>query len=83
MSYTSGPLHDLLRDEEATRVRAVLQSMKPAQAQLLLMRASGASYKELSETLEVAIGGVGTLLNRAETEFRKRYLKLTEGKEKV
>jgi RNA polymerase sigma-70 factor (ECF subfamily) len=83
MSYTAGPLHDVLRDEEAMRVRAVLESMKPTQAQLLLMRASGASYKELSEALEVAIGGVGTLLNRAETEFRKRYLKLTEGKEKV
>ncbi len=79
----TGPLHEVLRDEEATRVRALLQAMKPAQAQLLLMRASGASYKELAEALEVGIKGVGTLLNRAETEFRKRYLKLMEGKEKI
>jgi RNA polymerase sigma factor (sigma-70 family) len=82
-SRETGPLYDVLREEEAARVRAVLQSMKPAQAQLLLMRASGASYKDLAEALDFAIGGVGTLLNRAETEFRKRYLKSTEGKEKI
>lgn len=77
----AGPLDELLRDEERRVVRRVLTSMKPAQAQLLLMRASGSSYKELAEILEVAVGGVGTLLNRAEVEFRKRYLKLTEKKE--
>ncbi len=79
----TGPLHDVLRGEEAARVRAVLQSMKPAQAQLLLMRASGASYRELADALEVAIGSVGTLLSRAELEFRKHYLKLAERKGKV
>ena len=78
-----GPLDEVLREEDSTRVRAVLQSMKPAQAQLLLMRASGASYKELAEALEIAIGGVGTLLNRAEVEFRKRYLRLTKAKETI
>lgn len=79
----TGPLDDVLRREEAARVRAVLQSMKPAQAQLLLMRGSGASYRELADALEVAIGSVGTLLNRAELEFRKRYSKLAERKEKL
>jgi RNA polymerase sigma-70 factor, ECF subfamily len=75
-----GPLEDILRDEDRKKVQQVLVRMKPAQAQLLLMRASGACYKEIAEALGVATGGVGTLLNRAETEFRKRYLKVSGGK---
>jgi RNA polymerase sigma factor (sigma-70 family) len=73
----AGPLDELLRAEERKRVRHVLSSMKPAQAQILLLRASGFSYKELAETLQLAVAGVGTLLNRAEAEFRKRYMKVT------
>jgi RNA polymerase sigma-70 factor (ECF subfamily) len=74
-----GPLTGALRQEDCRNVRTVLSAMKPVRAQILLMRANGSSYKEISETLEVAIGSVGTLLNRAEAEFRKRYLKLTGG----
>lgn len=77
------PLDDLLREEQRVTVQRVLASMKPAQAQLLLMRADGFSYKELAETFQLAVGGIGTLLNRAEAEFRKRYLKLTAGKEHI
>ena len=73
-----GALDELLRDEQRVTVRRVLASMKPAQAQLLLMRADGLSYKELAEALQLAVGGIGTLLNRAEAEFRKRYLKLIQ-----
>jgi len=57
-------------------VRTVLASIKPAQAQLLILRASGFSYKELAGVLEVKVTGVGTMLNRAEEEFRNRYLEL-------
>jgi RNA polymerase sigma factor (sigma-70 family) len=71
-----GPLDDILREERCERVRTVLRSMKPAQAQLLLMRAGGSSYKELAGVFGAAPTGVGTMLNRAEREFRKRYLKL-------
>ena len=76
--HEPGPLKDMLREEDRQNVQIVLGAMKPAQAQLLLMRADGASYKELAEALNVAISGVGTLLNRAEAEFRKRYWKLIE-----
>jgi DNA-directed RNA polymerase specialized sigma24 family protein len=65
-----------LREEKCRRVRAVLASIKPAQAQLLILRASGLSYKELAEALDVKSSGIGTLLNRAEEEFRNRYLAL-------
>jgi RNA polymerase sigma factor (sigma-70 family) len=70
------PLSDLMREEKCGRVRAVLAAIRPAQAQLLILRASGLSYKELAEALEVKHTGVGTMLNRAEQEFRERYLQM-------
>lgn len=70
-----GALNALLREEERNRVRRALASMKPARAQILLMRADGASYQEIANALEVRAGSVGTLLRRAEDEFRKWYLK--------
>jgi RNA polymerase sigma-70 factor (ECF subfamily) len=66
----------VVRSERAQRVRAVLAEMKPVQAQLLLLRASGHSYKELSAALDVEPGSVGTLLVRAEAAFGQHYRKL-------
>ena len=68
------PLDDVLRAEKRSRVRAVLARLKPAQAQVLILRASGFSYKELAEILGVKGGSVGTMLARAEAEFQKSYL---------
>jgi RNA polymerase sigma-70 factor (ECF subfamily) len=65
-----------LRAERQQRVRAVLAELKPAQGQLLLLRASGHSYKELADCLGVEPGSVGTLLIRAEAAFEQRYLEL-------
>ena len=80
---SGGPLDDVLRDERCRRVRAVLASIKPAQAQLLVLRSSGFSYKELAIALDVKMSGIGTMLNRAEEEFRKRYLALYQHEEEV
>ena len=71
---SSSPLEDLLREEKCHRVRAVLSSIKPVQAQLLILRSSGLSYKELADALNVKMSSIGTMLNRAEEEFRNRYL---------
>ncbi len=79
---TEGPLDELLRAENRERVRTVLGGMRPAQAQMLLMRESGASYKEIAEAIEAAPSGIGTLLTRAEEEFRKRYLHFVGSEEK-
>lgn len=65
-----------LRAERQQRVRRVLAELKPAQAQLLLLRASGHSYKELADCLGMEPGSVGTLLIRAEAAFEQRYLEL-------
>jgi RNA polymerase sigma-70 factor, ECF subfamily len=80
---TGGPLDDLLREEKCQRVRAVLASIKPTQAQLLILRSSGLSYKELAEALNVKMSGIGTMLNRAEEEFRTRYVALHPNQEEL
>lgn len=74
------PLQDLLRNEQCGRVRAALGAMKPAYAQMLILRAGGSSYKEIAEAMKMRLGSVGTLLNRAEADFKRRYLQITGGK---
>jgi RNA polymerase sigma-70 factor (ECF subfamily) len=78
-----GPLDDLLREETCRRVRRVLSLLKPAQAQLLILRSTGLSYKEIADALEVKATGVGTMLNRAEEEFRNCYVALHPNEEEL
>ncbi len=81
VSAPSTPLDEVLRAEKCRRVRAVLALLKPAQAQILILRSSGFSYNELGECLGVQRGSVGTMLARAEAEFRKRYTDLYDVEE--
>jgi RNA polymerase sigma factor (sigma-70 family) len=80
---SDGPLDDLLRKEKCRRVREVLSQIKPAQAQLLTLRSCGLSYKELADALEVKPTSIGTMLNRAEEEFRSRYRALHPNEEEL
>jgi RNA polymerase sigma-70 factor (ECF subfamily) len=65
---------ELFADEEKRRsVRLILSQMELRQAQLLILRHSGHSYQEIAAALGVSVTSIGTLLNRAETEFEKRY----------
>jgi RNA polymerase sigma-70 factor (ECF subfamily) len=66
-------LDAMLAEERRERVRAVLSALKPRQAQLLLLRASGLAYRELAGTLGIEPASVGTLLARAEAEFERRF----------
>jgi len=66
-------LDDMLAEERRGRVRDVLESLKPRDAQLLLLRASGLAYRELAGTLGVEATSVGTMLARAEADFERRY----------
>lgn len=61
-----------LADERA-QVQAALRQMKPRDAQILVLRHSGLSYKEIAAALEIAPGSVGTLLARAERAFEQVY----------
>lgn len=74
------PLSEVLREEQRSRVRTVLALLKPAQAQVLILRHSGFSYDEIAEIMAVSRGSVGTMLIRAEAEFHRRYVQ-TEAKE--
>ena len=66
-------LDSMLREERRARVRQVLESLRPRDAQLLLLRSSGLAYRELAQTLGVEPGSVGTMLARAEAEFERRF----------
>jgi RNA polymerase sigma-70 factor (ECF subfamily) len=61
------------RSDEREAVRRALGHLPARQAQLLLLRHAGLSYRELAEALNVAPGSVGTLLARAEAAFEKVY----------
>ena len=59
----------LERGEERAKARAALDSLKPRDREILLMRYSGFSYSEIAEAVGVAATSIGTLLARAERRF--------------
>jgi RNA polymerase sigma-70 factor (ECF subfamily) len=67
------PSRTIEQEQERARVRAVLSDLKERDAQLLVLRHSGFSYREIAAALGIAPGSVGTLLARAEAEFERRY----------
>ena len=67
------PSQSLEQKQARAQVRGVLGQLKERDAQLLILRHSGFSYREIASVLGVAPGSVGTLLARAEAEFEKRY----------
>jgi RNA polymerase sigma factor (sigma-70 family) len=67
-------LQVVLRAEKQKRVRTVLAKLKPEWAQVLLLRATGHSYREIASHLDIPSTSVGTLLLRAEAGFEKCYL---------
>ncbi len=76
---SADPAAEVERQERQARVRWVLGQMRRRKAQLLILRHTGHSYKEIAEILDIAVGSVGTLLARAEKEFERRYRSLEEG----
>ena len=59
--------------EENRIIRLALGRMQPRQAQLLSLRYSGFSYKEIAQTMGLAPTSIGPLLLRSEREFAKIY----------
>lgn len=70
------PARVALAQEETAAVRAALDGMSERARSLLILRNSGLAYAEIAEALDIAPGSVGTLLARAERDFRKRYAAL-------
>lgn len=73
LNTSPDPSRTLEQKQERARVRQALGSMKERDAQLLILRHSGFSYREIAAALGIAPGSVGTLLARAEAEFEQRY----------
>ncbi|MBN1889770.1 MAG: sigma-70 family RNA polymerase sigma factor [Thermoflexales bacterium] len=71
---TPDPAEELAHAEQRRLVRTALAQLPPQQAQLLVLRHSGLSYKELAGVLGVAPASVGTLLARAEQAFGACYV---------
>lgn len=72
------PAEILAQEEERHLVRLALTKMNERQSQLLILRHSGLSYKEIAEVLDLAPASIGPLLLRAEREFEKRYRALAK-----
>lgn len=67
------PEQHVLEREQATLVRSVLAELPERQQTYLLLRSVGLSYAEIAQATGVAPASVGSLLARAEREFRRRY----------
>ncbi|MGA2505004.1 MAG: sigma-70 family RNA polymerase sigma factor [Anaerolineales bacterium] len=72
------PAQILERKEEHRMTRLALAKMNPRRAGMLVLRYSGMAYKDIAKSLGVSPTSVGPLLLRAEREFEKVYLALTE-----
>jgi len=78
-SLPSMPDAELRLAEHQELARRALSRMPRRSAQLLILRYSGMSFAGMSEVMGVRPASVGTLLNRAEQDFKRRYLKLSKG----
>lgn len=72
------PAEIMAQEEEQSLIRLVLAQMNERQSQLLIMRYSGMTYKDIAKTLKLSPTSIGPLLLRAEREFEKRYRALTQ-----
>jgi RNA polymerase sigma-70 factor (ECF subfamily) len=72
------PAEIMAQEEDRRLVRLALAQMNERQSQLLVMRYSGLSYKEIAGALKLAPTSIGPLLLRAEREFEKRYRALAK-----
>ena len=68
------PEDALEKIEQQIRVTQILAALKPAQAELLVLRSEGYTLAEIASILSVRPNSVGTLLARADTAFRKEYV---------
>lgn len=54
----------LLKQEKLRRINQVLEQLSPQELYCLNLRASGLSYREIAEVLEVSASSVATFLSR-------------------
>ncbi len=74
------PAEIFARDEDHRLTRLALAQISPRQSELLTMRYSGMTYKEIAAALNLSPTSIGPLLLRAERNFEKQYRALVEEK---
>ncbi len=67
------PEQQVIDNEQAAFIRSVLDELPERQQTYILLRSIGLSYAEIAQATGVAPASVGSLLARAEREFRRRY----------
>jgi RNA polymerase sigma factor (sigma-70 family) len=72
------PAQILESKEDHRMIRLALAKMNSRRAEMLVLRYSGMAYKDIAKALDLSPTSVGPLLLRAEREFEKVYLALTE-----
>ena len=75
------PLEGVLRDERARSAREALARLSCFQAELLMLRSQGLSYKEVAALMKIHPGSVGKQLERAQAAFEKAYRKIEAGRQ--
>lgn len=70
-SGSEAPDLSLERQETRDRVRSALDTLAERDREMLLMRYSGFSYREIADVIGVAATSIGTLLSRAEKRFER------------
>lgn len=68
-SGPESPEREVERRETRALAREVLDMLAERDKEILLMRYSGCSYRDIAEAIDVAVTSVGTLLARAERRF--------------
>ncbi len=63
----------VLSRETRDRVRKALDALPERDKRMLLLRGEGYSYREIAIALDMHEASMGTLLARAQREFRQRY----------
>jgi RNA polymerase sigma factor (sigma-70 family) len=67
------PEQQAIDHEQAAFIRSVLAELPERQQTYILLRSIGLSYAEIAQATGVSPASVGSLLARAEREFRRRY----------
>ena len=73
------PERSVEREEARARTREVLAALPERDREILLLRYSGFSYKEIAAVIQVAATSVGTLLARAERRFAEAFTAIGKG----
>lgn len=68
----------VLAEERARGVRRALETLRPRDQRLLILRHEGFSYREIAEALAIAPVSVGTLLVRATAALSRVYRELND-----